>query len=169
MNPVLETERLVLRAPDPRDREAFLDFAATDRAHYIGGPMTGHPAETAWASEIAHWSMHGFGRFAVVPKGGDVAVGLIGPQAAMGWPENELVWYMFANGTGFGYATEAGIAAKDWAFATMKWPSMSSYVEEANTRSIRLAERLGGVRAERSPVQAKGVAVFRFTPKEAAA
>ena len=100
MSPVLHTERLILRAPDARDQAAYCAFAATEDARFIGGPMSEKAARISWGTEIAHWSMHGYGRSAVVPKGKDVAVGLIGPQPPMCCPEHETHWCLFTQAQG---------------------------------------------------------------------
>ncbi|MEM7190450.1 MAG: GNAT family N-acetyltransferase [Pseudomonadota bacterium] len=159
---VLQTQRLTLRVPDARDESAFFAFAETDRASFIGGPMDRAAAATAFTQETAHWAMHGYGRFAIVPSGSDVAVGLIGPQFPMGWPENELTWFLFAEGAGKGYATEAGLAVLAWVYETLKWPSVVAYMERHNTRSIALAKRLGGIEDADAMVPGPGVLTYRL-------
>lgn len=165
-SPVLHTERLLLRAPDGRDQDAYFEFAATDRARFIGGPMDDAAAKVAWGQEVAHWAMHGFGRFAVVPKDEDVAVGLIGPQHPMGWPEGEMNWFMFGTGEGKGYATEAGHVVRLWTYETLKWETMVSYMEPHNTRSIALAERLYCQQDPSTMLPGPDILAYRHPPLE---
>jgi len=44
---------------------------------------------------------------------------------------------------GRGYATEAALALRDWAFSTLKLPSLVSYIAPGNAASVAVAERLG--------------------------
>ena len=168
MSPVLQTSRLTLRRPDARDEAAFLAFVATDRASFIGGPMGDQQAMVSWGQEIALWDMHGYGRFAIVPEGADAAIGLIGPQFPMGWPENEFTWFLFPDGEGRGYATEAGLEVLRWTNDTLGWPSLVAYMEPHNTKSARLAERLGGELDTDAMVTGHDVLTYRLPrPAEA--
>ena len=166
MSPVLETERLTLRVPDARDTNAYLAFMRSEDARMVGGPMSTQQAKVSWGTELAHWSMHGYGRFSVVPKGEDVSVGMVGPQHPMGWPENELNWYFFEAGRGKGYATESARAAIAWTYATLKWPSIISYILQTNTPSIRVAERLGAVVDKDAISPRKDVLTLRYPAPE---
>ena len=67
-------------------------------------------------------------------------VGLFHPE---GFPENELGWDLFAGATGKGYATEAGLAARDYAYATLGWTTLISLIDPDNTGSEGVAKRLG--------------------------
>ena len=145
MIPTLETERLVLRAPTEADFPPFRDFYAGPRSHFVGGPLT---AEMAWrmlAMEIGHWWLKGFGRFIVAERTTGTPVGLVGPFCPYGWPEPEIGWDLFDGFEGQGYATEAAIAARDWAYDTLGWTTAISLVKPANTASARLAQRMGAV------------------------
>ncbi|NEK55644.1 GNAT family N-acetyltransferase, partial [Rhizobium leguminosarum] len=44
---------------------------------------------------------------------------------------------------GRGYATEAAFGLRNWAFATLKLPSLVSYIAPGNVASAAVAERLG--------------------------
>jgi len=48
-----------------------------------------------------------------------------------------------AEGQGIGY--EAAIAIRRYVFRDLGWDTAVSYIDQDNTRSIRLAERLGAV------------------------
>jgi RimJ/RimL family protein N-acetyltransferase len=62
------------------------------------------------------------------------------------WPqfeETELGWALRRDAWGRGYATEAGRACIEWAFAAFSMPYLTAMVGAANVRSVRVAERLG--------------------------
>ncbi|HMQ40210.1 MAG TPA: GNAT family N-acetyltransferase [Paracoccus sp. (in: a-proteobacteria)] len=144
--PVLETERLTLRAPKGADWPVWRDFYMTDRAQYCGGGADitlGH----AWRSfghVIGHWAMRGYGSFVFTLKGDDAPLGMTGPWHPADWPETEIGWTVWTpEAEGKGYAFEAAHAARDFARNTLGWTDIVSYIDPANARSIALAERLG--------------------------
>lgn len=142
--PVLETERLTLRAPGPQDWEACAAFLTSGRARYIDGPHTRPSAWRSFAHLVGHWALRGHGMFAFCLKGRDVVIGVAGPQYPEGWAEPEIGWSIWSEANeGRGYVSEAARATRRWAFDTLGWQTCVSYIDPANTRSIALAERLG--------------------------
>jgi RimJ/RimL family protein N-acetyltransferase len=141
--PVLETERLTLRAPGPQDWEAWRDFALSDRARFIRPPEFSEAlAWRAMGHMIGHWTLRGFGSFVYCLKGSDRALGHAGPWFPAGWPEREIGWTVWdTQAEGRGYAHEAARATLDHAFRALGWDTAVSYIDPANARSIALAER----------------------------
>ena len=80
---------------------------------------------------------------AVTETGDDMCIGIVGPKRPPHWPEGELTWIVFGSAEGKGIASEAARAARDDAYARLGWDTAVSYIEDGNTRSIALAERLG--------------------------
>jgi RimJ/RimL family protein N-acetyltransferase len=62
------------------------------------------------------------------------------------WPEPELDYSLDQPFWGRGLATEAARAARDWAFATLDFDRLASFIRPDNARSIRVAEKLGASR-----------------------
>lgn len=145
--PVLQTERLVLRAPAAEDWEAWRAFFVSDRARFIRpGAPSDAAAWRAFGHAIGHWVMRGFGMFVFAARGGDTALGMAGPWFPAGWPEREIGWTVWAEeAEGRGFAFEAAMAARRYAYDRLGWPAAVSYIEAGNTRSIALAERMGAV------------------------
>lgn len=142
--PVLGTERLSLRAPVAEDWPHWRAFAASDRAHFIGGPYTDRAAWRAFGHAVGHWVLRGYGSFVFTLRGDDTALGMTGPWNPVGWPEAELGWTIWsADAEGKGYAYEAAAAARDHAFRDLGWVTAVSYIDADNARSVALAERLG--------------------------
>lgn len=142
--PVLQTDRLTLRAPQPRDAGPFITYYQTDRAQFTGGPMTERQAWNFFGTHLAHWLTHGFGLFAVTRTGDDTPIGMIGHWYPLTWPETEVGWILFdpAN-EGQGYASEAAQACISHAWTALNWTSCVSYIAPGNAASIALATRLG--------------------------
>ena len=57
--------------------------------------------------------------------------------------EPELGYLLLAGAEGKGYASEAAQAAAALRLRHPQWPSVVSYIDPANARSIALVERLG--------------------------
>jgi len=109
-----------------------------------GGPFT--PAESAAAVERwrRHWDEHGFGLWAVEERETGRFVGRVGVQYHRLWPDDpEVGWGIDPDLWGRGYATEAGAAAIEDAFATLDIPRLVSIVLPTNTASIAVQTRLG--------------------------
>ncbi|MFU8822946.1 GNAT family N-acetyltransferase [Yoonia sp.] len=142
----LNTDRLTLRRPTADDWPAFHDFMMSDRSTAFGGHKDLGKAWRTFASELGHWEIFGYGMWAVTRQDDDTAIGLVGPWTPPDWPETEIGWMILSDAVeGTGIATEAAKAAVDHAFNVLGWDTVVSYIAPGNTRSIRLAEKLGAV------------------------
>ncbi len=161
--PVLETARLLLRAPQAGDFADFAGFYGSDRSRYMGGPLTEPMAWRAHATAVGHWVLRGFGLFVVALKSTGQVIGRVGPWFPEGWPEREIGWAIWApEAEGRGYAFEAASAARDHVFRDLGWETAVSYIHPENARSIALARRLGARRDDYAgfPGEPRGV-VYR--------
>ena len=156
--PVLETERLILRAPKASDFDAYLPFFTSDRARFIGGGSD-KEAGLAWrvlAILAGHWHLRGYGTFVLEEKGTGRPVGSAGPWHPGDWPERELGWSVWsAEDEGRGYAREAVTELRRHVYADLGWPTAVSYIDARNARSVALAERLGCTLDEAAPLPAR--------------
>jgi RimJ/RimL family protein N-acetyltransferase len=143
---VLVTDRLVLRPPVPGDAEAFLAYSASPRWVRERGEQPLWQRWNYFATLLGHWQLRGWGRFLATERATGRIVAHLGPLCPDGWPEPEIAWHLWHNADeGQGYAFEAARAAVDHAFHGLHWSTAVSYIAEGNTRSRRLAERLGAV------------------------
>ena len=143
--PVLETERLIMRAPEARDFEAYCEFMTSARTAGIGGPRTRDRAFQEFCSLIGHWHIRGYGRWLVADKQTDEPLGVVGLMCPESWPEPEIAWSVFANAEGKGIAFEAAMRTREFAYQTLGWPRVVSCTMVDNHRSIALAKRMGAV------------------------
>jgi RimJ/RimL family protein N-acetyltransferase len=151
--PVLETERLILRAFGPDDMDAGVRYLMDPRTVFMGGPFERHDAWEHCAALIGHWAIHGFGLFSVRLKDSDRLIGDAGLLLPFGYPENELGWGIWDTAfEGKGFAYEAAEAVRAHAYRDLGWSTLVSYVDPENTRSIALARRLGCTLDEEAPV-----------------
>jgi RimJ/RimL family protein N-acetyltransferase len=169
MVPVLTTERLTLRAPRVEDFEAVAAFLASDRARYIGGPRSRIEAWRALAGTLGHWELRGYGMWGVEVTATGSYVGQVGLDDPEGWIAREIAWWIAPPELeGHGYAFEAAMAARRYAFGIAGWREAYSVIHPDNRRSIRLAERLGAIfhHADTVP-ENEPVLVYRHPAPEA--
>jgi RimJ/RimL family protein N-acetyltransferase len=140
----IETERLILRLPEIGDFDAYAELMGdADAARFIGGPLVRAAAWRKFLQMPGAWALQGFGMFAVVEKSSGNWLGQLGPWHPEGWPGNEVGWSFRRSSWGHGYATEAAVAAIDWAFDHLDWTDIIHCIDPDNHASQALAHRLG--------------------------
>lgn len=144
--PRIETERLILRAPALADWPVLEPIWTTDRSRYIDGPYDGESAWLDFTQAVATWLLRGFGPLTITSKTDGAVLGLVVLGFEHGDPEPELGWLLTAGAEGQGYATEAARALLPEALALFGAGGFVSYIDPANHRSSRIAERLGARR-----------------------
>ena len=72
-------------------------------------------------------------------------IGQVGINSGPLFPEQELGWYLYPEAEGKGYAYEAAFALRKWAVERGVVSTLVSYIDQQNSRSCKLAERLGAV------------------------
>lgn len=147
MKTVLETDRLILRPFTLPDFDAFAAMSADPRVMKFlaidGKPMSRFDAWRALAGIVGHWTLRGFGLFAIEERASGRFVGRAGPWEPEGWPDFEIGWALRSECWGRGYATEAVKRCIEYAFTELDRSHLSSFIAPENTRSIHVAERVG--------------------------
>ncbi len=141
--PTLHTERLTLRMPVLDDFDAYAEIMAGDVDGFMGGPFSRPDAWDDYCVGIAGWALHGHGTWSADKSDDETLLGFVGLNLEFTDPERELGWMFLPSARGKGHAFEAATAIRDYAFATLGWSDVVSYVDPANTKSRALAERLG--------------------------
>ena len=148
--PIIQTERLVLRAHNREDFPACAAlWADAEVTRFIGGrPLCG---EEVWARLLryaGHWAWIGFGYWAIEEKASGAFVGELGfadwkrdiEPSLRGIPE--LGWVLAAKYHGKGLASEAVRAALAWSDEKFPGPT-ACIIDPANAASMRVAEKCG--------------------------
>lgn len=158
--PVLETDRLVLRAPTLDDFPVLLAIneSVADVSLRTGG------REGTWIDLVqmtATWVLRGHGWWTVDDSAG--ACGFVGLGFEPGDREPELGYLLTETARGKGYATEACVVVRDYARDTARLPSLVSYVSQRNSASQNVARKLGATRDAQSEAELgdEGVQVWR--------
>jgi RimJ/RimL family protein N-acetyltransferase len=145
---MLTTARLRLRLWRDEDLPAFAALNADPRVMQYMAKRLDRQESDASAERIRqHFTRHGFGLWAIELT--DVAdfVGFTGlsvpPFEAHFTPCVEIAWRLGYKYWGFGYATEAARAVRDYGFTHIGLKQIVSFTIPANRRSRNVMERLG--------------------------
>jgi RimJ/RimL family protein N-acetyltransferase len=142
----LDTQRLRLRQIKSADFDEYAALCAdAEVMRYVGDrvPLSREDAWRQLAMLAGHWSLRGYGMWVVEELSSGAFVGRVGLHYPEGWPDREIGWAIARPFWGRGYALEAATAALRVAFEVLEWPRVVSLIAAQNSRSIRLAERLG--------------------------
>jgi RimJ/RimL family protein N-acetyltransferase len=159
----LETERLRLRMFRTADFEAYAAICADpDVMRYLGDgkPLSKADAWRQIAMILGHWSLRGYGLWAVEERATGALVGRIGLFEPEGWPGFELGWMLRRASWGQGYAIEGARRALAHAFTEMGRDHLISLIRPANQPSIRVAEKLGETLEGRTDLFGHDVLVY---------
>lgn len=155
--PVIETERLILREfRESTDFDSYAEFYGSDLTKYYGGPLDRVAAWRAAAAMMGHWTIRGYGAWAVEEKSTGDFCGMVGLWNPEGWPEREITWGIVEHKQGLGIAAEAAERSKTYAYETLGWGSVYSCILDENIASIRLAEKIGATLERRIEREARG-------------
>jgi RimJ/RimL family protein N-acetyltransferase len=147
----IRTERLVLREPEARDRAALVElFTSPEVGTYIGGPRARDEFERA-LPEVPERRP---GLFVVDLDGAMIGIITLDRRDAERrfrpeGGEAELGYLFLPEAWGYGYAAEACAAALGWFAGALGGEPVVLTTQSANSRSMRLAAKLGFTEVER--------------------
>lgn len=144
--PELQTERLLMRAWRYEDHEPFARILGDPEVARGLGKERGLTPHEAWldmSMMAGHWAIRGFGHWALEERDSGEFVGRAGLYYPPDWPAMEVGWTVARTHWGKGYAPEAGRAACAWAHDELGVQHILSLIHASNSRSIRVAEKLG--------------------------
>jgi len=145
--PSFETPRLLLRPRGPDDLEACLRIDnQPEVVKYIDVPWTDEKSHRAFVEKrLATVYPEGMGYWAIFAKEN--------PEAFLGWvllmpldtlgPEIEIGWRLGRAAWGFGYAPEAAAPILEHGMGTLAQDRIMAIIQPENTRSVRVAEKIG--------------------------
>ena len=168
MVPVIETNRLVLRAHALADFDAYCAmWSDPDVVRYITGTPFGR--EGSWSRFLrhpGHWQHMGFGFLAIEERETGRFIG----EAGFHDMRREMTpsiegtleagWALMPSAHGRGYGTEAMRALVDWAHYTFPGKRMTCIIDPDNAASARIAAKLGFTRNGTARYHASDVNLF---------
>jgi RimJ/RimL family protein N-acetyltransferase len=145
---LLVTPRLYLRKALIGDASALEGvFCDPDVMRYGDGVKSSEWIREWLADDVARlYATHGYGPYAVVERATDRVIGYCGlsyfPDIA-GQPEVEIGYRLVRVGWGQGYATEAALAVRDYAFDVLALMRVVALIDPSNSASVRVAKKIG--------------------------
>jgi len=153
--PILETERVILRADSAEDFEAFAAlWADPGVTRFIGGkPFTRGESWTRFLRNAGLWPVLGYGYWAIEDRASGAYWGNAGfadfergIDSIRGVPE--AGWALTPQAHGQGLASEIVAAIAAWADANLPHTETACIIDPGHAASIRVAEKNGFVAEE---------------------
>ncbi len=144
---MIETERLLLRAPEPRDRAALYAMWADPEVMAELGPVKDAAASDAVLAKHDGFRHEGLGFWVVERRSDGAMLGFCGlkrgdahnpiaGEIEAGWIIDRPYWRQ-------GYALEAMVAALGWCWAHFDAPRIVAITSAINLKSQQMMLRLG--------------------------
>ncbi len=147
MIPALETSRLQLRPMKISDVDELVQVFADPKvmASFDSSFFDRKQIEQWVERSIAHQNKYGYGLFSVILKSNGLLIGDCGLERMEieGVKEVELGYELRSDYWKQGYATEAAIAVRDYAFHQLHLPRLTSLVRVGNVTAKRVSEKIG--------------------------
>ena len=158
MSAALATQRLLLRLPVPGDAAAAAELVTDPEVmRFLGGEVVPDDRVGVVVERwIRRWETNGIGFFVVESRDDGGFLGRVGLSiwdvrswthatlaAAGEFAQPELGWALVRSQWGCGYATEAALAVRDWAFREREIGALISLIAPDNLASAAVARRLG--------------------------
>lgn len=143
---IIETERLILRKMDNGDYSALCKILQDEDVMYAYEHAFSDDEADEWLKkQLVRYETDGIGLWAVVLKENGEVIGQCGLTKQLWWGENIVeVGYLFRKDFWHkGYATEAAVACKDYAFNSLGEKRVYSIIRDLNLPSRRVALRNG--------------------------
>lgn len=147
MIPTLETSRLLLRPMKMSDIDELVDVFDDPKviASFDVASFDRKQIEQWVKRNLAHQDNHGYGLFSVILKSNGLLIGDCGLEhmEIAGLEEVEFGYELNSNYWNQGYATEAAMAVRDFAFQQLHVPQLTSLVRVGNIAAKRVSEKVG--------------------------
>lgn len=173
---MIETERLLIRPPRLGDVPQLAFLRDPEVMRFVGG-VEDASIEQIVQRWIDRWEENGYGYVLLERREDGIVVGRSGvilwdtrgpwrPGATRaetdGRGQPELGWTLAREHWGFGYATEAARAVREWAYAELGVERLVSLTDPRNARSIAVVDRLGGEPVELVPTVHGAAIVWEY-------
>ncbi|NNF98089.1 MAG: GNAT family N-acetyltransferase [Desulfobacteraceae bacterium] len=142
----IETERLRLREFKIQDKMNLIDILSDeDSMRFYPHPFSEKEVEGWIDWNLKNYAEYGFGLWAVILKKTDVFIGDCGItlQNIEGEKLPEIGYHIERKYCNQGYATEAALACKNYAFEVLGFLKVYTYTTPDNLSSRRVAEKIG--------------------------
>jgi len=145
---MIETNRLILREWEKTDLEPFANLNACNHVcKFLPTTLSKLESNSLATKIITDLDKYGFGLFAIKRKDTKTFIGFTGLNIPGFWahfmPAVEIGWRLAYNHWGQGFATEAAIAVRNYAFNELKLKELASFTTIHNHRSEKIMQKIG--------------------------
>ncbi|MBN1467576.1 MAG: GNAT family N-acetyltransferase [Fusobacteriaceae bacterium] len=143
---IIETERLYLRELTMEDKEEWAKVLSDiESMRFYPHPFSEKEVENWINWNIDNYKKYKHGLWAVILKDGDIFLGDCGitMQNIDGEVVPEMGFHIIKDYCKKGYATEAAIACKKYAFEVLNYEKLYSYTILENIPSQKVAQKVG--------------------------
>ncbi|GGB37948.1 N-acetyltransferase [Lentibacillus populi] len=142
----INTKRILMRKLSTEDIKEFYEIVKkNDVGNWlgIGNGMSFKETEQYVNQIIKHWKQHNFGVWALINQSTDEIMGHCGLRYIDDTEDIEIIYLLDPKFWGKGYATEAGNAAIQFAFNSLKIHKLIARVRTNNSNSKKVIDKLG--------------------------
>jgi len=143
----LDTSRLHLRSMRSSDIDELINIFGDPKvmASFHTDPFDRAQMQHWIDGNLEHQAMYGYGLFSVILKSEDMLIGDCGLEhmTVDGNQVTELGYDFRSDYWNQGFATEAAIAVRDYAFNVLQLPGLISLIRIGNKASKRVSEKIG--------------------------
>lgn len=162
---ILQTNRLYLREMTQDDFSSLCKILQDEETMYAyEGAFSDEQSQQWLNKQIANYKQWGFGLWAVVLKESEEMIGQCG-LTMQPWKEQDVleVGYLFQRAFWHnGYAAEAAIACKEYAFQTLNAEEVCSIIRDTNIPSQKVAIKNGMVVIDSGVKQYRGISMPHY-------
>ena len=143
---ILETDRLRMEPFAPAHTDGLYAMNSDPEVmRHVGPVQTLEEVKTGITRVAERWARLGYGWWALIEKSSGDVVGAACVQDTghIAGAPLEVGWRLLPEAQGKGYATEAGQAAMNFAFETLKADLVLAVADQDNPASHKVMQRLG--------------------------
>lgn len=146
MKTVIETERLILREMTQEDLDFLVLLMSNPKVmKHFPKLYSRQEVEKSIERNLFRYKIHGHSFWILQDKASAETVGQLGliMQVVDNKAEPEIGYQLLPQHWHKGYATEAAVATRDYAFEKLKYPYVISLIRPVNLPSQAVAKRVG--------------------------
>ena len=166
MMKILETRRLILRPIVKEDAPVYWRFFSDpETMRFYPSTRSLKETEQFVQRQLERYQQDGYGPWAIVLKSNEEMIGYCGliHQIVDSVDEMEIGYLVSREHWRHGYATEAAIGSRDYAFNKLKTQRLISLIDPLNVASIAVATKVGMTLEKQTTWQGKKLNVYSMT------
>jgi RimJ/RimL family protein N-acetyltransferase len=149
--------------------DLFLIFSDQKVMYSFDGKLFDHSQMDRWIQRnLKHQDKYGYGLFSIIHQKDGALIGDCGLEhiEVAGTPEVELGYDLRSDYWGQGFATEAALAVRDFAFRELALQRLICLIRLTNEASRRVAEKIGMVKEQQIERGKRSYFIYALSKQE---